>query len=39
VHLITADSVDSWPDLDKTAVAERLVMRAAEHLLQHHIDV
>jgi phosphopantothenoylcysteine decarboxylase / phosphopantothenate---cysteine ligase len=39
VHLITTDGVDSWPDLDKTAVAERLVMRAAEHLLQHHIDV
>jgi phosphopantothenoylcysteine decarboxylase / phosphopantothenate---cysteine ligase len=39
VHLITADGVDSWPDLDKAAVAERLVLRAAEHLLQHHINV
>jgi phosphopantothenoylcysteine decarboxylase / phosphopantothenate---cysteine ligase len=39
VHLITAEGVDSWPDLDKAAVAERLVMRAAEQLLQHHIDV
>jgi phosphopantothenoylcysteine decarboxylase / phosphopantothenate---cysteine ligase len=39
VHLITADGVDSWPDLDKAAVAERLVMRAAEYVLQHQIDV
>jgi phosphopantothenoylcysteine decarboxylase / phosphopantothenate---cysteine ligase len=39
VHLITADAVDSWPNLDKVAVAERLIMRATEHLLQHHIDV
>ena len=39
VHLITADGVDSWPDADKAVVAERLMMRAAEHLLQHHIDV
>ena len=24
VHIISADGVDSWPDMDKTAVAERL---------------
>ena len=32
VHLITADSVDTWPEMDKSAVAERLVAKAAEHL-------
>ena len=39
VHLITADGIDSWPDLDKAAVAERLMARAADYLLQNHIDV
>ena len=33
VHLITASSVESWPEMDKDAVAEQLVARAAEHLL------
>ncbi len=32
VHVITADSVDTWPEMDKTAVAERLVARVAEYL-------
>jgi len=32
VHLITADGVDTWPEMDKAAVAERLVAKAAEHL-------
>ena len=32
VHLITADGVDTWPEMDKSAVAERLVAKAAEHL-------
>jgi phosphopantothenoylcysteine decarboxylase/phosphopantothenate--cysteine ligase len=32
VHLITADGVESWPDLDKVEVAQRLVARAAERL-------
>ena len=32
VHLITADGVETWPEMDKAAVAERLVARAAEHL-------
>jgi phosphopantothenoylcysteine decarboxylase / phosphopantothenate---cysteine ligase len=31
VHLVTAGAVESWPDLDKTEVARRLVARAAEH--------
>jgi phosphopantothenoylcysteine decarboxylase / phosphopantothenate---cysteine ligase len=38
VHLITADGVDSWPDLDKTAVAERLILRAATYLAQHSVE-
>jgi phosphopantothenoylcysteine decarboxylase/phosphopantothenate--cysteine ligase len=32
VHLITADGVDSWPEMDKGSVAERLVRLAAGHL-------
>ena len=27
VHIVTADGVDSWPRMDKTAVAERLAAR------------
>jgi phosphopantothenoylcysteine decarboxylase / phosphopantothenate---cysteine ligase len=38
VHLVTAKGVDSWPDLDKKDVAERLIVRAAEHLAQHPTD-
>jgi phosphopantothenoylcysteine decarboxylase / phosphopantothenate---cysteine ligase len=32
VHVISATGVESWPAMDKTEVAERLVARAAEHL-------
>jgi phosphopantothenoylcysteine decarboxylase/phosphopantothenate--cysteine ligase len=32
VHLITADRVESWPRMDKDAVAERLVLRIATAL-------
>lgn len=39
VHVIGADGVESWPEMDKTAVAERLVARAAEHLARLSIDV
>jgi phosphopantothenoylcysteine decarboxylase/phosphopantothenate--cysteine ligase len=35
VHLVTADGVESWPELDKAEVARRLVARAAEWLSQH----
>jgi phosphopantothenoylcysteine decarboxylase/phosphopantothenate--cysteine ligase len=35
VHLVTADGIESWPELDKTEVARRLVARAAEWLLAH----
>ncbi len=33
VHLITAEGVESWPELDKVDVARRLVARAAEQLV------
>ena len=32
VHLLTFDGVESWPDMSKEKVAERLVLRAADHL-------
>lgn len=32
VHLITAEGVDTWPEMDKGAVAERLIAKAAEYL-------
>ena len=35
VHLVTADGVESWPELDKAEVARRLVTRAAEWLVEH----
>jgi phosphopantothenoylcysteine decarboxylase/phosphopantothenate--cysteine ligase len=35
VHLITAQGVESWPELDKTQVAQRLMARAAEWLAQN----
>jgi phosphopantothenoylcysteine decarboxylase/phosphopantothenate--cysteine ligase len=34
VHLVTADGVESWPDLDKGDVARRLMVRAAERLAE-----
>jgi phosphopantothenoylcysteine decarboxylase/phosphopantothenate--cysteine ligase len=34
VHLVTADGVESWPDLDKGEVARRLMARAAERLAE-----
>src|SRR5690606_739284 len=39
VHLITARTVESWPAMDKTEVARRLVERAAEHLAQTQVSV
>ena len=32
VHLITASGVDSWPEMNKAEVAERLLARIVEHL-------
>jgi phosphopantothenoylcysteine decarboxylase/phosphopantothenate--cysteine ligase len=32
VHLISASGVDSWPEMDKAEVAERLVARVADYL-------
>ena len=34
VHLVTADGVESWPDLDKGEVARRLMARAAARLAE-----
>ncbi len=34
VHIVTAQGVESWPELDKGEVARRLVARAAERLAQ-----
>ena len=35
VHLVTAEGVDSWPELDKAEVAQRLLSRAAEWLAEN----
>jgi phosphopantothenoylcysteine decarboxylase/phosphopantothenate--cysteine ligase len=35
VHLVTAEGVDSWPELDKAEVAQRLLARAAEWLAEN----
>jgi phosphopantothenoylcysteine decarboxylase/phosphopantothenate--cysteine ligase len=35
VHLVTAEGVESWPELDKAEVARRLMARAAEWLAQN----
>jgi phosphopantothenoylcysteine decarboxylase/phosphopantothenate--cysteine ligase len=35
VHLVTAEGVDSWPELDKAEVAQRLVAKAAEWLAEN----
>jgi phosphopantothenoylcysteine decarboxylase/phosphopantothenate--cysteine ligase len=32
VHLITASGVDSWPEMDKAEVAQRLLERIVDHL-------
>ena len=32
VHIITADGVEDWPEMDKDKVADALVARAAAHL-------
>jgi phosphopantothenoylcysteine decarboxylase / phosphopantothenate---cysteine ligase len=38
VHLVTADGVESWPELSKTEVAERLIARAAAHLQRTRVS-
>jgi phosphopantothenoylcysteine decarboxylase / phosphopantothenate---cysteine ligase len=39
VHLITSDGVESWPELSKAEVAERLIARAAAHLARIRVSV
>jgi phosphopantothenoylcysteine decarboxylase/phosphopantothenate--cysteine ligase len=35
VHLLTAEGVESWPELDKAEVARRLIERAARWLAEN----
>ena len=35
VHLVTASTVEDWPDLPKAEVARRLIARAAQWLAEH----
>jgi phosphopantothenoylcysteine decarboxylase/phosphopantothenate--cysteine ligase len=35
VHLVTAEGVESWPELDKAEVARRLIDRAAHWLAEN----
>ncbi|MEQ1649261.1 MAG: phosphopantothenoylcysteine decarboxylase, partial [Hyphomicrobiaceae bacterium] len=35
VHLVSADGVDSWPEMDKDKVAERLMALATLYLKEH----
>lgn len=39
VHIISTDGVDSWPEMDKSQVAARLMERAARHLQDLPIEV
>ncbi len=39
VHLITANGVESWSEMDKNAVASQLMLRAAVHLNETQIEV
>jgi len=39
VHLITAQDVESWPAMDKSEVARRLVERAAQHLSETQVSI
>jgi len=39
VHLITADEVEDWPDMDKTEVADALLRRAGDYLAQSRESV
>ena len=34
VHLVTRDGVESWAEMSKSEVAERLMLRAAHHIAQ-----
>lgn len=39
VHVITAERTESWPEMDKQAVAERLAGRIADHFTLGEADV
>jgi phosphopantothenoylcysteine decarboxylase / phosphopantothenate---cysteine ligase len=38
VHIVTADGVEDWPEMDKDKVADALVARAAERLAAVTVD-
>ena len=39
VAIITADGIESWPEMDKETVAQRLVARIADHISLGQADV
>lgn len=39
VHIISASGIESWPEMIKSAVAEKLVHLAAQHLAEQGIEV
>ena len=39
VHIISAGSVESWPEMIKSDVAEKLVQLAAAHLAEQDVEV
>jgi phosphopantothenoylcysteine decarboxylase / phosphopantothenate---cysteine ligase len=39
VHVVTANGVESWPDMSKAEVARRLVELAADHLARTQVEV
>ena len=39
VHVVTANGVESWPNMSKAEVARRLVELAADHLARTQVEV
>jgi phosphopantothenoylcysteine decarboxylase / phosphopantothenate---cysteine ligase len=39
VHVITAEGVENWPEMDKEAIGERLAARIADHIALGAADV
>jgi phosphopantothenoylcysteine decarboxylase/phosphopantothenate--cysteine ligase len=39
VHLVTAEGVEDWPEMDKAEVAEALLRRASAHLAEKRESV
>ena len=32
IHLLTSAGIESWPEMSKTEVATKIILRAADHL-------